>query len=88
MPPSPPFVDRETGTLDTSRILAEAIPLAKLIALFGAIALVPLALLSLLGVHSALGWLFTVAAQFVLAVGAGIVLLYVISRSMQLREER
>lgn len=49
MPPSTPFVDRATGALDTDQILAEAIPIAKLIGLFVAIALVPLAIVFLLG---------------------------------------
>src|SRR6056297_2566625 len=80
------FVDERTGELDTDQIRAEAIPIAKLIALFVVIALVPFAL----GVFLApmLGfpgmWLFVVVAQFVLAVGGAIVLLYTIVRAIKL----
>lgn len=63
MPPAPPFVDRGTGTIDATQILAEAIPLAKLIGLFVAIALVPFAMAFLLGGRSIVGVLFAVAGQ-------------------------
>jgi len=87
MPPSPPFIDRTNGRIDTDRILAEARPLAQLIGLFVAIALVPLAIvffLGALGVAEPLGVIFMLVAQFVLAVGAGIVLMYVVARGIQL----
>lgn len=87
MPPSPPFVDRETGTVDTDQILAEAVPIAKLIGLFAAIALVPLIIVVLLAGNSLFGMILAVVAQFILAVGAGIVLLYTISRGIQLADE-
>lgn len=87
MPPSTPFVDPATGTLDTSRILVEAIPLAKLIGLFVGIALVPFAFVFLLGEHSVLGVLLTIVAQFVLAIGSGIVLLYIVVRAIRLADE-
>lgn len=87
MPRSTPFVDRETGTIDTAQILVEAIPLAKLIGVFVAIALVPFAMAFLLGGRSAAGAVFAFAGQFVLAVGSGIVLMYVVSRAIQLSEE-
>lgn len=86
MPPSAPFIDRETGTIDTTQVILEAIPLIKLIGGIVAIALVPYALAFVLG--GVLGTLFAVAGQFVLAVGTGIVLLYVIVRAMQLAGER
>ena len=86
MPPSPPFVDPGTGSLDTDQLLAEAIPLAKLITLVGAVALVPLAVAILLGPYSSFTVVFTIAGQFLLAVGAGLVLLYVVSRAIQLAE--
>jgi hypothetical protein len=66
----------------------EAIPLAKLIGVFVAIALVPFAMVFLLGGRSTAGMLFALAGQFVLAVGSGIVLMYVISRAIQLSGER
>lgn len=87
MPPSPPFVDRETGTVDIDQILAKVVPLAKLIGLFVALALVPLVLVVLLAGNSLAGMILAVVAQFILTVGAGIVLLYVISRGIHLAEE-
>ncbi|SIR85129.1 hypothetical protein SAMN05421858_4172 [Haladaptatus litoreus] len=87
MPPSAPFFDRGTGTIDTTQLLVEAAPLAKLIGLFAAIALVPFAIAFLLGGYSIVGVLFTLVGQFILAVGSGIVLLYVVSRGMQLSRE-
>lgn len=84
MAPSTPFVNRGTGTIDATQILAEAIPLAKLIGLFVAIALIPFAMVFLLGGHSLPGVIFALAGQFILAVGSGIVLMYVISRAIQL----
>lgn len=87
MPPSRLFVDPETGELDTDQILTEAIPLAKLLALAVAAALIPFVLgLAVIetGVLVVIGELFILVAQFVLAVGTGIVLLYIISRAIQL----
>lgn len=86
MPPETPFVDAETGSIDTDRVLYEAIPLAKLIALIAVIAIVPLALLAI-GLPPRLATIFTLASQFILAVGSGLVLLYVISRGIQLSRE-
>lgn len=86
MPPSTPFVDPATGTLKTDQILAEAIPLAKLVGAFVAVALIPFAIGFLVGDRSVFGVLFAVVGQFVLAVGAGIVLMYVIARAQQLAE--
>jgi hypothetical protein len=87
MSPSPPFVDHGTGTIDTTQILAEAIPLARLIGVFVVLALVPFGLVFFTLGNSALGAIFTVAAQFILAIGSGIVLMYVIARGMQLAEQ-
>lgn len=86
MPSSPPFIEQESGSLDTDQIRAEAFPLAGLIALFAGLALVPFIFVFLTGGNSALGLLFTVIAQLILAVGAGIVLMYVITRGIQLAE--
>jgi hypothetical protein len=89
MSPSTPFVDRSTGKLNVSQILVEAIPLAKLVGLFVGVALAPLVLAFLVdGTNSALGAFFTLVAQFVLAVGTGVVLLYVVVRGMHLAEAR
>lgn len=86
MSPSTPFIDQETGTIDTNQILAEAIPLAKLIGLFVAIALVPFGLVFLALGNSIVGALLAAVAQFVLAVGTGIVLMYVIARGIYLSD--
>jgi hypothetical protein len=84
MPSSPPFIDEESGSLDTAQIREEAFPLAGLIAFFAGLALVPFVFVFFTGGNSALGLLFTVIAQLILAVGAGIVLIYVITRGIQL----
>lgn len=82
-----PFVDDETGTIDRWRVLSEALPIAKLAALVVAAALVPAAAAHLFGEFSILGELFTIMTQFVLAVGSGVVLLYVVARGTQIAEE-
>ena len=84
MPPSTPFIDRSSGTLDTDQILEEAIPLAKLIGLVVVVAAIPFAIAFAVGVFQ---MLFTVLTQFLLAIGSGIVLLYIITRAIQLAEE-
>ncbi|WP_323190990.1 hypothetical protein [Halostella sp. PRR32] len=83
MPPSPPFIDSATSELDTDRLMYEAIPLAKLIAAVGAIAIVPFGFAILFG-RSFLAGLFVLVGQFVVAVGTGLVLLYVALRALQL----
>lgn len=80
-----PFID-ETGALDTDEVWVEVVPLAKLVGLFVGIALVPLAIVFIGAGSSALGGLLTVLAQFVLAVGAGIVLMYVVARGIDLSD--
>ena len=82
-----PFVDDETGEIDRSRVLTEALPIAKLAALAVAAALVPAAVAHLFGEFSIVGELFTILTQFVLAVGAGVVLLYIVARGTQIAEE-
>ncbi|NLV11272.1 hypothetical protein GOC74_15195 [Halomicrobium mukohataei] len=79
-----PFVDA-AGGLDTDAIIREAVPISALILVFVAVAIVPATLGLWLG--GGLGLLFSVIAQFVLAVGAAIVLLYVIVRALQFHEE-
>lgn len=88
MPGSPPFVDRESGALDIRQIWTEAFPLLGLILLFGALAMIPLLFVFAIGGGSYLGAFFTLLAQLVLAVGTGIVLIYVVTRGIQLAEER
>lgn len=86
MPSDTPFVDRTDGTLDTDQILVEAIPLAKLIGLFALVGFVPLAIGFLLE-PSGLALPFAALAQFVFAVGAGIVLIYAVARGIALAGE-
>ncbi|SEG73623.1 hypothetical protein [Halobellus limi] len=83
MPSRHPFVDAETGTLDRDQILAEAVPLARLLLYVGLIALVPFALAYFFG-GSIVGALLAAAGQFVLAVGAGVVLIYVVVRAIDI----
>ena len=79
----PPLVDAESGRIDRTQVLAEAIPLAELVGLVALIALVPYSIAVLLGESI----LFALLGQFVLAVGSGVVLIYVVSRAMQLASE-
>jgi hypothetical protein len=83
MPSRRPFVDVESGTLDRSQILVEALPLARLVLYVGLIALVPFALAFFFG-GSVVGTLLAAVGQFVLAVGAGIVLIYVVVRGIDI----
>jgi hypothetical protein len=83
----PPFIDRDTGALDTEQIRAEAFPLAGLVALFAGVALIPFVFVFVFAGNSALGILFTIVTQLVLVVGAGVVLIYAIARGIQLAEE-
>lgn len=87
MPSPPPFVDPTTRELDTDQVLLEALALGKLIGLFVAISLVPFALVFFVLGSSGLSAILVVAGQFVLAIGAGIVLMYVIARGRQLSGE-
>ena len=85
MPSKTPFVDPESGTLNIARILTEAFPLARLIGLFVAVSLLPFVVgVVAFGANSLVGSAFVLVGQFVLAVGAGIVLLYILVRSRQL----
>lgn len=79
-----PFVDPGTATLDFDQILFESIPLAKLIGLFVAIAFVPLTIVFFFGGGSGIGLLFMLLSQFILAIGSGIVLVYVVARGITL----
>lgn len=85
MSPSTPFITAD-GQIDTAQVLAEAIPIAKLIVLVVAVALVPALFVFTLGGSSPVGIVFLIAMQFVLAVGGAIVLMYVVTRAIQLAE--
>lgn len=87
MSSDPPFVVPETAELDTTQIRQEAYPIAGLIALFGGLALIPLLYVFLVGGSSPISFLFMLVAQFILAIGAAIILMYVIARGIQLANE-
>ena len=87
MSPSAPFVDRETGALDTDQIRQEAYPLVGLIALFVGLALIPFLLLFLGFGNTVIGIVLTLLMQFILAVGTAIVLIYIVARGIQLADE-
>lgn len=67
--------------LDGEHIWTEAVPLAKLVAV---LALVPVAFAVTFGTFPRI---LMLVAQFILAVGTGIVLLYIVARGIQLAEE-
>lgn len=87
MSQSPPFVNHENGELELRQIWDEAIPIVGLIILFGALALLPYVLVVTTFEASFVSVLLTLFAQLVLAVGAAIVLMYVIARAIQLAED-
>lgn len=84
MSTSTPFIDRESRELDTGQLRYEAVPLAKLVGLVAAVALLPYWISTETGLFPGV---FAFLAQFVVAVGSSLVLLYVITRAIQLAEE-
>ena len=82
----PPFIDQESGELDLGQIRAEVFPLAGLILLFGGLALLVFLLTLLAAGNSILGAFLVVVTQFILAVGIGIVSMYVVARGIQLAD--
>ncbi|NLV06418.1 hypothetical protein GOC83_09780 [Haloarcula rubripromontorii] len=87
MPADRPFVDPATGELEPNKILSEAIPLAKLIGVFVAGAVLPYAFAFFGSESSVLGALLVLVGEFILAVGAGVVLIYAIARGIRLADE-
>lgn len=90
MSPPKPFFMSPSEELNTDQILDEALPLAKLIGAVVITAFLPILALQLTEFvvdFSILRFIFMLAAQFVLAVGSGIVLLYIIIRANQLLDE-
>jgi len=77
--------------LDAGAVYREALPVAALVAAFGAVALVPVFLqwlvVETLGFAPVLTGLLAFATQFVLAVGTGVVLVYVVARGTELAGE-
>lgn len=88
MSPSPPFVDIDTGTFDFEQIWREAYPIVGLVLLFGILGLLPLYVGASFTVShgSLIGSVLTWLGQLILAVGSGIVLLYIIVRAIQLSD--
>lgn len=84
MPSQPPFVNPDTRKLEYSQIRSEMVPIGKLILLFVAASLVPFGLVGLAFGNSFVGAFLIVIGQFILAVGSGIVLMYIIVRAIQL----
>jgi hypothetical protein len=84
MSSTPPFVDPESNELNIAQIVTEAVPILGLVVLFGLLAALSFLLGTLFG--SPLGLGFLIVTQLILAVGTGIVLLYVIARGIQLAE--
>ncbi|QSG15968.1 hypothetical protein [Halapricum desulfuricans] len=88
MSSSPPFVDMDTGTFDFEQIWREAYPILGLVLLFGVLGLLPFyvgaSFTVSYGVGSLIGSVLTWLGQLILAVGSGIVLMYVIVRAIQL----
>lgn len=74
--------------LDSGAVWREVVPLARLVAVVGAVALVPVVLqwlvVETLGLAPLLSTLLGLATQFVLAVGGAVVLLYVVARGTTL----
>jgi hypothetical protein len=74
--------------LDSGAVWREVVPLARLVAVVGAVALVPVTLqwlvVETLGLVPVTAAVLSVATQFVLAVGTAVVLLYVVARGVAL----
>ncbi|MFC4249659.1 hypothetical protein ACFOZ7_22450 [Natribaculum luteum] len=90
MSPPKPFFTSPSEELNTAQILDEALPLAKLIGAVVIVAFLPILALQLIEFvveFSILRLVFVLAAQFILAVGSGIVFLYIIIRANQLLDE-
>lgn len=84
--PSRPFLD-ENDVLDTQRVVYEAVPIAKIVGLFAAVAAVPFLIVLALGPRSGASVVFAFVGQFVLAVGAGVVVVYAVARGVRVAEE-
>lgn len=80
---SRPFVEPD-GSIDRAEVLEEAQALASLVGLVFVASLIPLLLTLIGGVIPGLGLVFMVLAYIILAIGSGIVLMYIIARGMQL----
>lgn len=80
---SKPFVEPD-GSIDRSQVLEEAQALASLVGLVVVAAIVSF-LLTLIGAAiPGLGMVFMALGYVIVAIGSGIVLMYIIARGMQL----
>jgi hypothetical protein len=77
-----PFIDPVSGELDLRQILRESLPVLALVVLFGGLALLVFLVALLIG--GLVGVLSTLLSQLILAVGTGVVLIYVVARGLQL----
>lgn len=84
---SPPFIDPESGELDFRQILTEVFPLVGLIVLFGGLSLLTFLILVLVAGSAIDGIILAIISQVILAVGVGIMLMYIIARGIQLAED-
>jgi hypothetical protein len=81
---SPPFVGRESNDLNVRQIASEAVPIIGLGVLFGSLAAVPVLVSAVVPLGSPLQLALVLVAQFTLAVGVAIILVYIIARGIQL----
>jgi hypothetical protein len=79
-----PFIDPVSSELELRQIFRESVPLLELVVLFGGLALLPFLVALLVAGNSPLGLLLTLLSQLILAVGTGVVLIYVVARGVQL----
>ena len=79
-----PFIDPVSSELELRQIFRESVPLLALVVLFGGLALLPFLVALLVAGNSPLGLLLTLLSQLILAVGTGVVLIYVVARGVQL----
>lgn len=78
-----PFIDPVSSELELRQIFRESVPLLELVVLFGGLALLPFLVALLVAGNSPLGLLLTLLSQLILAVGTGVVLIYVVARGVQ-----
>jgi hypothetical protein len=79
-----PFIDPVSSELELRQIFRESVPLLALVVLFGGLSLLPFLIVLLVAGNSPLGLLLTLLSQLILAVGTGVVLIYVVARGVQL----
>ncbi|WP_136690003.1 hypothetical protein [Halorhabdus amylolytica] len=83
---SQPFVKRENDELDLRQIWDESLPILGLVVLFGSLALLPYLVVVVIFEGTFISLILRSFTQLVLAVGAAIVLMYVVTRAIQLAD--